>query len=382
MERALNAISGIPYAMVAAIISLMICCWSCASESDEPGGNDGMTILSIRINLANAISPSAEMPGLRAGEEYDSDKLPANELEKMHTVRIIIINSSGMVEHNSLWDLTASPDIVATGADFPVSSNDTKQIILVANEAQATVTLSDGEAIAARDYFRRFRASVGSLVNLDELRSLTHATTDNNSDATFGDCIHGPLAMSAIHQYHIGNAELYSATFLIHRAAVKYTYRITNLDSQSHSVNYIKVNNIASRQFFFPDADFADGAQNSVTRYRTPAGAGSKELTLPVNRIIMPGETAELGPFYFPEGTETGDQNPYKTAFAFDNVFAGWRTLEWADPGNPDYRTPMTDLPRNTHVIVNVTFNYSGFSIDYTVCPWNIHDNIEIPPFN
>ena len=379
----LKAISRIPAYALAALLALTVCCWSCASEGDEPrGGNDDVALLSIRINLANAASPAAAFPASRAGEEYEPDKLPANDLEKMHTVRIIIIDSSGKVEHNSLWDLTASPDIVATGQDFPVSANDTKRIVLVANEAQATVTLPDSQKMPASDYFRSLKASVGALADLDLIKNITFATADNNSGAISTDCLHGPLAMSAIHEYHIGNAQRYSATFTIHRAAAKYTYRISNLDKVAHKVDYIMVNNIASRQYFFPDADFTDESQYFHTAYRTPAGAGTSEITLPANRVITAGETVEIGPFYLPEGCDTGSGNPYATAFAFDGVFSGWRTLEWAKPQTPDVLTPMTDLPRNTHVIVNVSFTYTDFSINYTVCPWNSYDNIVIPPFN
>lgn len=368
-------------AALAAVIVMMMACVSCASEKEEPRDSD-MAILSIRINLANAVSPAAEMPPTRVGEEYEPDKFPANDLEKMHTVRIIIVDSSGTVEHNSLWNLAVSPDVTATGRDFPVSSNEMKRILLVANEAQAMLTLPDGKTVSASEYFQNLKASVGASVDFDQLKSLTHTVELNNSGSEYGECLHGPLAMSAIHEYYIGNRPRYSATFTIHRAAVKYTYRITNLDTKAHNVDYIKADNISSGQYFFPDADFTDETQYFHTAYRTPAGAGRREVTLPLDSRVGAGETVEFGPFYFPEGTVTSEENPYRTAFSFDGVFTGWRTLEWAMPQTPGLIAAMTDLPRNTHVIVNVAFSFSSFTVDYTVCPWNVHDNIEIPPFN
>ncbi len=375
--------SIIPIIAHSVVICLTSVFSSCKQESDDPAvGNDSSAILTIRINPGDAMNPAYRTPSTRTGEEYEPDKWPANDKEKMHTVRIMIINSDGIVEHNSLWDLTISPDIVAMGQDYTVSANDTKHIIIIANEATATITLPEGKKTSASDYFKHYVASVGSFVDLSEFKSITYATADNNSGEDYDGCIHGPLAMSAIHEYHIGDSGHYTVTLPIHRAAVKYTYRITNLDNRSHNVDYIKVNNIASRQYFFPDADFTDESQYFHTAYRTPDNSGASEITLHVNKTVYPGETAELPSFYFPEGTVTGENNPYQTAFAFDGIFTGWRILKWAIPQFPDQTVPMSDLPRNTHVIVNVSFNYSEFFIDYTVCPWNTQDNIIIPPFN
>lgn len=138
--------SIIPIIAHSVVICLTSVFSSCKQESDDPAvGNDSSAILTIRINPGDAMNPAYRTPSTRTGEEYEPDKWPANDKEKMHTVRIMIINSDGIVEHNSLWDLTISPDIVAMGQDYTVSANDTKHIIIIANEATATITLPEGK---------------------------------------------------------------------------------------------------------------------------------------------------------------------------------------------------------------------------------------------
>ena len=77
-------------------------------------------------------------------------------------------------------------------------------------------------------------------------------------------------------------------------------------------------------------------------------------------------------------------KNPYRIAFTFDERNSGWLPLKWSVPQTPETTELMTDLPRNTHVIVNVTLMPEvpvQFTIDYTICPWTEHE-INIPEFN
>lgn len=353
-----------------------------SSDSPLEKDGEGVAVLSLKIDLAGH-QPRHDYAPTRIGEEYEPDKEAANEREKINTVRIIIVDSSGILEHNSLWDLTASPDIAVTGQEFPVKANDTKDIILVANEANAVITLGDGNVVNASDYFRSLNPAVGQYVDVSDFSDITYTAADNQADAKYADCLAGPLPMSAMHKYHIGaNDTRYSATFLIHRAAVKYTYRITNKDDRSHTVDDIRINNVASRQYFFPDAVFTDDKQYFFSSYATPSGAGAREVTLVTSKKISPRETVELGPFYFPEGMSVTERDVYGTGLTFDGFFSGWSALKWSMPETPGNLNVMTDMPRNTHVVVNVTFTFAHFGIDYTVCPWNAYDEVDIPSFN
>lgn len=340
-------------AITVAALSLHAC-----SDSGHPDGPEtaATAILHLRVNLANS------RQGSRAADGYEADRLPADDGEKMQTLRIIILDGRGNAEHNSLWDLRAAPDVTATGQAFPVRANDTKTILLLANEHSPGME-------AMRAYLAGINAAAGQHVDMRELHAL-------QLDAP----VKPPLPMSAVHSYHIGSGTEYSASFLIHRAATKYSFRITNNDpAHPHRIDYVAISNIASTQYLFPDADFTDDTQMQWSAYRAPAGAGSEERTFTVNADVASGSRLDVPAIYLPEGVPGDDV--YRAGLSVDGSFLGWCELENAEPGTTGDALPMTDLPRNTHVIVNVTLNHNDYKIHYTVCPWQTHD-IDIPSFD
>lgn len=373
-----RALIGKLLALTGGIIMMVLLATGCSRDNLTDSPSDGMTVLQLRVRLNR---PDKSGPASRVGEEYEPDKQPANNGEKMHTARIIIFDARGRVEHNTLWDLTAAPDIEARGQDFPVKANETKTIVLVANEDNAVVTDHNSNTMPATEYFRQFNANIGAVADFEAMNNLQLQRLEN-SDNIDSQQLQTPLAMSAVHQYFIGPGTHYSATFTIHRAAVKYTYRITNNDrKKTHTVNSIGINNVADTEYFFPQADFTDDMQFFWSAYRTPEQTG-RELTFKVDRTIPAGQTVEIGPFYLPEGHNVAEgQRPYATAITFDGMDMGWRDIEWSIPQMPGQTDVMTDLPRNTHVIVNVSLNHTDFTIGYTVCPWSIHTT-DIPSFN
>ncbi|MGM9860869.1 MAG: hypothetical protein ACI31C_08960 [Muribaculaceae bacterium] len=351
---------------VAAMILINAAGCSHRATEDSPAGT---AILSLRINLNRPVDSAS-----RAGE-YDTYKQPLDDGEKMHTVRVIIVAAAGYVEHNSLWDLT-TPDVEVVGGDFPVKTGETKHIILVANEEWVTIT-DEGVDYPAAEYFKALRASEGAWVDIERLRALTMKRTANDDG---NECLTSPLAMSAIHTYYIGtDAERYNATFTIHRAAAKYTFRITNNDDTAdHVLNSVAINNVSSSQYFFPNAAFSDADQYFWDSYSTPSDDITEDIVFPTDLTIPAGESVEIGPFYLPESVSGAT---YKAGFTIDGAFAGWHDINWYKPETPDDLSTMTDLPRNTYVVVNVSININEWSVDYTVCPWWVH-NIDIPSYN
>lgn len=370
---------------------------SCArSATDEPVVEKKHAVLAIRINADDVDSFRGH--GSRAGEEY---KNPSGNGEKMQTLRIIIFTKDSetgnwITEHNRFIDLASTPETLHKFEQFPVLPNSVKKILLIANERNVKVrTTVDAAAMSAEDYFSRFSSSAGSIHSDKELEdlkgSLLMLLDDNKGDSGI---LTTPLAMSAVHDnIEIGNPspDPYEMTLTIHRAAVKYTFRITNSDKEyAHTINSIHIDNVASRQFFFPNADFiANGGftaedQYFWSSYITPSGDFGKTAELSVNKSIGPGETAEFGPYYLPEGRSLTGDDVYRVAFSYDGNHTDWQDVIWAIPeetGDKDKYTIMQDLPRNTHVVVNVNFNFNDFELKYTRCPWSAY-NINIPDFN
>lgn len=376
IHRRLRSMTGV---LIAVILSFVLS--GCSSDrKDSPRAETA--VLSIRVTLHDDIpSGPFRMHDTRAGE-YDADKFAANYMEKMHTLRVIIISADNTVEHNTLWDFTSSPAEHVSGGDFPVKAGEMKTILLVANENGKTVRKSDGSAVSASDYLGRLSATVGTLVDLNELKKTVIPESAIATDPHTG-MLTEPMFITAVYNYYIGtDRERYSATFNIHRTLTKYTFRITNKDkTKPHKLDFIDIDRVASFCWLFPNAEYQDSQQTLLVGYHAADTSNGKIMTYQVSETIGAGETREFGPYYFPEGADLGASGSYSVGFGFDGFSTGWRRLEWFKPENPDVKFPMTDLPRNTHVVVNVSFEFLGIGLNYTVCPWNMHE-IDIPPFN
>ncbi len=355
---------------------------SCAgSRFDEPEVRTTSTLV-LRVNLAGGTMSRAQ----------EADKEAANDGEKMNTLRVIILDGDNFVEHNSLWTLE-SPDVQKNGIRFKVKANDTKTIIFVANEDGTVIDVPSSDGLSgftettAGAYFGALNPAVGQKVDIAVLRGITMSLNKNLDKGTgvgAGMVLRRPLAINDIYSYAIGEAPEYNATFYIGRAAVKYTFRITNNDYKNdHTVTSLTIGRVAPVQYFFQNAVFTDDNHFFWSSYTTPAAAGSASaLTIPCNTVLPKGQTTEVGPFYVPEGAEYG--TAYSVGFSFDGQSMGDQAIEWKIPeeaGTDDPGTPMLDLPRNTHVITNVTLNYQSWTLDYTVCPWQVYD-ITIPDFD
>lgn len=343
-----------------AVTSLVAVSACSASEVEEPGTEKPAAMATLHLRIAPRVTSRAPQD-------------PANSLEKMLTARIIITDSKGRLEYNAMWDLTKDPAILLEGVSVPVRANDLKTVIIVANE-QGKVINVNGSKIAAADYFSSLNPEAGASVDRVQLSRITMSLADND-DAS--GCLTSPLPMSAVHKFYIGSASDYSATFAVHRAAVKYVFRFINTTGRSCTLNSLSIGKVASGQYLFPDADFTSAEQTAFTAYRTPDGVSTATRTWSNLSLGIPGDgkAVETGEFYLPEGPSFAATDPYTVSFVIDGKDSRERTLTL-----PDGLTPMTDLPRNHYVQVNVYISNQQFDVVYKVCYWEEH-TVDIPSF-
>lgn len=302
--------------------------------ADEPsGGNGEVSVLSMRVEVGRI--DYGEPSG-----RYTPDELPANANELMQSLRIIILDGNGFAEHNSYWSTTPENGAVSRSVDFPIKSNDTKTVILLANE----MSLQPEN----REFFEGINASAGEYVDIAKVRSLTMTGLTST--------ISGPLVMSDIHTVAIGNAPFYSRTLPITRAAVKLTYRITNHSSaMAQSIYSVGFDRAAERQYLFGGKVLASTGELTSKTFVTAMSVGAME-------------TVEAGPYYIAEGPA---YSGYQATLRLTRTSAIQRAA-----------LNMRDLPRNTHVIVNIGLNHdSRPTISYVVCPWE-ERSTDIPDFN
>ena len=150
----------------------------------------------------------------------------------------------------------------------------------------------------------------------------------------------------------------------------------------------MSISSVASTEYFFPNATFAEGTdipQARLLSYVTPADLTSSNRTFTVTDGKIRAGTkdyVEFGPYYVPEGRVSPSEG-YGISFKVDGTQFPWLPLEPHEIDGATVTNPkdMTDLPRNTHIIVNVTLNPMDFSVSYTICKWEEHE-VVIPGFN
>lgn len=100
---------------------------------------------------------------------------------------------------------------------------------------------------------------------------------------------------------------------------------------------------------------------------------------LPADGGAAPGPLNTV--YYLPESkyVPSGGEQKYQLQF---------RVLEWIDnPNNGREAVYTAELPncrslfRNTEIKLQVTFRGDAVALETVVCPWTLHDDIEIPPF-
>lgn len=338
-------------------------------EMQRPEEGFEKTTMSMRINL-------------RASGGGDTSD------EMMHTLRVVIIAAGGYVEQNAYIDFNAGLEKYTT-ARFKVKSNETKTILLVANEESAVITLPDGRKVTAKEWLNTLDAAAGVLVDMNRIKAITMERADNfdeNGRFRNGD---GYIPMSAIHTYDVGNGPEYSGTFYIHRTAAKYTFRVKCQGSDAdHNLTGVKISNVARTQYFFPNAVYQPTTppQAILKEYFFPDVAG-EELTFPEDYTFAAGNTdeyVEFGPYYLPEGAVLTGKEAYSISLTMDGYTYPWTELKPEEIDGVAISNPveMKDLPRNTSIVVNInTLNPQDINVKYTVCPWN-DATVDIPSFD
>jgi hypothetical protein len=385
--------------MISAVVPLVVALASCTRPESVVQESAGSVLFNIRIALSGndsfatpSMAEEGGGAGTRAGEE-----LPVNDMEKLHTLRIIILDGEGKVEVNEIWDLTQAPAIGASGEPFKVKGGDRKTVIFVGNEANTVIRTPGGTECTVSEYFSRLYVGLDEAAvtaDMDEIRGLI-LPRDKNS--FFGSNTKVPIPINAIYDnIEIPNtSEVVSRDFWLHRAVAKYTFRIkydysdmevSDLEKVRGHVESVTVSNVADRQYYFPVAQFGNSfSQYPLQSYTAPSTAESATQTVGIDKYVALKSTLTITPYYVPEGPVLeAAADPYWVKARINGRDSDRKDILYGNVENPAVPSPMRDLPRNHHVVVDGTFNDapdSDFTINISVCKWN-EQTIDIPAYN
>lgn len=316
----------------------------CSRTADEEGiAPDSSILVNLDINVALSDIASAT----RAVTE--EDKAAANDREKMSTLRIIIVRkSTGEVEANRFIEL--DPTMEHGIERFKVVANDTKLVYLFVNEL-SRIDDAGGTKRKLVDYdlakiFPRQKFPT------EDLEALTIQLNGNTQQLAGCD-----LPMSDCHEIEVGGGDkkgedgimIQEEKLFVTRAAVKFSFRITNNTLRPITLDDIELDKMARAEYYLPN-NAVRNDKNEIIDYEVPNNeyytfkrhCGTE---LPVGKEVQLDNL-----IYLLEGKYTDPANNEKNYSIALNTTVYGKYKQFKD----DFPN-LNNLPRNTHVVVNIT---------------------------
>ena len=365
----------------ALILMMSLTGCSLVMDDDTRTPSDGKATLILNIATSREGTPGIGTSSPTRGVTVTPDDYYGPETgELMRTLRVIIANGAGMVEHNLFFDNLGQVSSHTTDK-VHVVGNDRKTIYLIANEEAFTL---EGDVTDPAELLGSLTA--GSDIDETAMKNLVLMADKHKPD--WNDNSKRLLPITNIEHFNVGEAyeEPYSATLYVHRAAVKYTFLFNNETNLPVSLDSIYLRGESDREFLFPvvagyNMDNKEDNMYRPTVYHTPRETKFREVREKIGISIPSKQPGYRIPrsLYFTEGSRLagthteGDkiiEDVYKVSVVINGVQTPWRKLDWFYPEKPSEIKEMTELPRNTHVVVQFTLTPKGISAVACVQPY------------
>ena len=365
----------------ALILMMSLTGCSLVMDDDTRTPSDGKATLILNIATSREGTPGIGTSSPTRGVTVTPDDYYGPETgELMRTLRVIIANGAGMVEHNLFFDNLGQVSSHTTDK-VHVVGNDRKTIYLIANEEAFTL---EGDVTDPAELLGSLTA--GSDIDETAMKNLVLMADKHKPD--WNDNSKRLLPITNIEHFNVGEAyeEPYSATLYVHRAAVKYTFLFNNETNLPVSLDSIYLRGESDREFLFSvvagsNMDNKEDNMYRPTAYHTPRETKFREVREKIGISIPSKQPGYRIPrsLYFTEGSRLagthteGDkiiEDVYKVSVVINGVQTPWRKLDWFYPEKPSEIKEMTELPRNTHVVVQFTLTPKGISAVACVQPY------------
>lgn len=354
----------VKYCVIALVFGVLLCGCSIYSRPDDDPQTD--TTEKVDLGISVALTDGAAFLGMQSrGPLADA----VSNGEKMQTLRIIIVRPDGTVEHNRYYDFHQTPTTYFATAKFKVVGGETKKVYLFANE---NTTFTTGYKVANYDFAS---IEVGEQFPTNEItgQNIETSLIEVNDALTQ---IAQPLFMSECHSVDMPEKQDKNVELIIVRAAVKFTFRIINQSSEPLQLNQMTISKLARREYLLPngvsyDTELSEEDNSTyityIKNYNVPMVGNNEhynfkanyDLTVPAKSATGDGEVV-LDPIYLLESNYDDDPTTEGRNYKI-SLTVGNETYE------DGYFDNLTSLPRNTHVVVDVTLNSELSGLDCVV---------------
>ncbi len=345
------------YGVVALVLGVLLCgCSIYSKEGDIPVAENTSK---VKLGVSVALTDGAAFLGMQSRGTLAE---AVGDGEKMQTLRIIIVRPDGTVEHNRYYDFHQVPTTYFATAQFEVVGGETKDVYLFANE---NTKFDSGRKVANYDFAG---IKVGEQFPTNDITG-KDIETDETSLIEVNDALTQmalPQIMSECHSVDEPEKKDKDVELIIVRAAVKFTFRIINTSNEPLALNQLTISKLARREYLLPnevvygtELSKEDGTTITYIKSYIVPMIGNNEhynfkatfadKTVPAKSATGNGKV-ELDPIYLLESNYNDDSSTEGRNYKI-SLTVGDETYE------NGYFNNLTALPRNTHVVVDVTLN-------------------------
>lgn len=352
------------YGLVALVLGVLLCgCSIYSKEGDIPVAENTSK---VKLGVSVALTDGAAFLGMQSRGPL-AEAVPDGE--KMQTLRIIIVRPDGTVEHNRYYDFHQVPTTYFATAQFEVIGGETKKVYLFANE---NTKFNSGRKVANYDFAA---IKVGEQFPTNDITGKNIETSlIEVNDALTQMAL--PLFMSECHSVDVPEKQDTNVELIIVRAAVKFTFRIINKSNEPLALNQLTISKLARYEYLLPkDVVYVtepseDGTTITyIESYNVPMTGNNEhynfkaafaDKTVPAKSATGNDGEVVLDPIYLLESNYNDDSSTEGRNYKI-SLTVGDETYE------NGYFDNLTALPRNTHVVVDVTLNDKLTGLDCVV---------------
>lgn len=334
--------------MIALVVGMIL-----PSCSDDGQGPDDVSPQQL-INYTVTLRVAGDSQGSRADGFDDNDYTdggddgdlegPVRDFEKLDRVRLIVTNEAGVVEANYV---TFSHEItvkLTTGK---------KKLYIIGNEGSWD---DFGSFASGIDWLSAAKGdNIGDVYTAMLNLSAGHSVMEGTRLPITGSAeveLTKPQAPEDINQ---------STEVWLHRAAVKFTFRMRNNTSRKYTVTDLSLGGMSTAMYLMPKGITMGGKDGkTITAFDAVPDAATYDIVRTL-AVELPAKVAEAAdgewihlfdkPVYALEGKLLENNAPKNYPLSI--------TLNNGELGSSNVLR-QTELPRNTHVYVNITINESG----------------------
>lgn len=376
----------------------------CVNDSyDEPVSvvsptADIMLDLDVSV-LGNSVPASAHGLDARAFDiDKDEDFEPGTKYEGLSTLRVIIVRNGalestaaadptlaaeldshiGEIEHNRMVSIDENGVILYDNLSFHVIGGEKKRIYLFGNEDAKVHPLLNGDLTPLISYdFDKLTA--GTVFPADEVADIKITRRPNSTVIDNSSYIPQYIPMSEVFDVNVARSTASVSSqrvvLFITRSLIKFSLCVIS-DSPfpvgKSMLNGIRIDGISDECYYLPRNTVYDPQKYSIsenplqgryiTQFTLPEDYGTSPYYFPVNMSLQnAGEYmySANGLCYFPESKGT-----YKVSLDFaDEWYNEYTSTE-------DHYLNLKDIPRNTHVKINVYIKGQDITTTVTLLPY------------